>query len=72
MKRSAATRRMSRALEAQISTSRERMTEINQQREVCRSGPRAGTPPIEGGRQVVDLRLLGEASTLKNQLAQIG
>jgi chromosome segregation protein len=58
------------ALEAQIAQSRERMTEINQQREGLQLKVRERERTIEGGRQVI-LRLLGEASTLKNQLAQI-
>src|ERR1019366_3345082 len=58
------------ALEAQIATARERMTEINQQREGLQLKVRERERAIEGGRQVI-LRLLGEASTLKNQLAQI-
>ena len=58
------------ALEAQIAQARERMTEINQQREALQLKVRERERAIEGGRQVI-LRLLGEASTLKNQLAQI-
>ena len=58
------------ALEAQIAQSRERMTEINQQREGLQVKVRERERAIEAGRQVI-LRLLGEASTLKNQLAQI-
>jgi len=58
------------ALEAQIATARERMTEINQQREGLQLRVRERERAIESGRQVI-LRLLGEASTLKNQLAQI-
>lgn len=58
------------ALEAQIGQARERMTEINQQREGLQLKVRERERAIEGGRQVI-LRLLGEASTLKNQLAQI-
>ena len=58
------------ALEAQIAQSRERMTEINQQREGLQLKVRERERAIEAGRQVI-LRLLGEASTLKNQLAQI-
>ena len=49
---------------------RERMTEINQQREGLQLKVRERERAIEAGRQVI-LRLLGEASTLKNQLAQI-
>ena len=58
------------ALEAQIAQARERMTEINQQREGLQLKVRERERAIELGRQVI-LRLLGEASTLKNQLAQI-
>jgi chromosome segregation protein len=58
------------ALEAQIAQARERMTEINQQREGLQLKVRERERAIESGRQVI-LRLLGEASTLKNQLAQI-
>ena len=57
-------------LEAQIAQARERMTEINQQREGLQIKVRERERAIEAGRQVI-LRLLGEASTLKNQLAQI-
>jgi chromosome segregation protein len=57
-------------LEAQISQARERMLEINQQREGLQTKVRDRERAIEAGRQVI-LRLLGEASTLKNQLAQI-
>jgi chromosome segregation protein len=58
------------ALEAQITQARERMTEINQQREGLQLKVRERERAIESARQVI-LRLLGEASTLKNQLAQI-
>ena len=58
------------ALEAQIAQSRERMTEINQQREGLQLKVRERERAIEAARQVI-LRLLGEASTLKNQLAQM-
>ena len=57
-------------LSAQISQSRQRMTEINQQREGLHIKVRERERAIETGRQAI-LRLLGEASTLKNQLAQI-
>ena len=57
-------------LEAQIAQARERMLEINQQRESLQVKVRERENAIEAGRQVI-LRLLGEASTLKNQLAQI-
>ncbi len=58
------------ALDAQTSRSRERMNEINQQREALQAKVRERERAIESGRQLI-LRLLGEASTLKNQLAQI-
>ena len=58
------------ALDAQTSRSRERMNEINQQREALQAKVREREHAIESGRQLI-LRLLGEASTLKNQLAQI-
>jgi len=58
------------ALEAQTAQSRDRMQEINQQRESLQAKVREREKTIEQGRQLV-LRLLGEASTLKNQLAQI-
>ncbi len=57
-------------LEAQTSRTRERMLEINQQREGLQAKVRERERAIESGRQLI-LRLLGEASTLKNQLAQI-
>ena len=69
MRRSAARSRVE-SWRAQIATARERMTEINQQREGLQLKVRERERAIEGGRQVI-LRLLGEASTLKNQLAQI-
>ena len=48
-----------------------RMQETNQQREaILQARSRERERAIESGRQVI-LRLLGEASTLKNQLAQI-
>ena len=58
------------ALEAQIAGARDRMLEINQQRESLQAKVRERERAIETGRQMI-LRLLGEASTLKNQLAQI-
>jgi len=58
------------ALETQIAQARGRMMEINQQRETLQAKVREREKAIEAGRQVI-LRLLGEASTLKNQLAQI-
>jgi chromosome segregation protein len=58
------------ALEAQITQARGRMLDINQQRETLQAKVREREQAIESGRQFV-LRLLGEASTLKNQLAQV-
>jgi chromosome segregation protein len=58
------------ALNAQTSQARGRMLEINQQREALQAKVREREKAIESGRQLI-LRLLGEASTLKNQLAQI-
>ena len=58
------------SLEAEISKTRDRMLEINRQRESLQAKMREREKNIESGRQVI-LRLLGEASTLKNQLAQI-
>jgi chromosome segregation protein len=46
------------------------MIEINQQREGLQAKVRERERAIEQGRQLI-LRLLGEASTLKNQLAQM-
>jgi chromosome segregation protein len=56
--------------EGQIAQARGRMQEINQQRESLQGKVREREKAIEAGRQAV-LRLLGEASTLRNQLAQI-
>ena len=58
------------ALDQQIAASRGRLIEINQQREALQLKVRDREKAIEAGRQIV-LRLLGEASTLKNQLAQL-
>ncbi|HJT88156.1 MAG TPA: AAA family ATPase, partial [Bryobacteraceae bacterium] len=58
------------SLEQNIAQARGRMLEINQQREALQAKVREREQAIEAGRQVV-LRLLGEASTLKNQLAQV-
>jgi len=58
------------ALEAEIAQARTRMLEINQQREALQAKVREREKAIEAARQAI-LRLLGEASTLKNQLAQI-
>ena len=57
-------------LEEQIAQSRGRMAEINRQRESLQARVLEREQAIESGRQLI-LRLLGEASTLKNQLAQI-
>jgi chromosome segregation protein len=57
-------------LEKQIAQSRGRMGEINRQRESLQARVIEREQAIESGRQSI-LRLLGEASTLKNQLAQI-
>ena len=58
------------ALEGQIAQARDRMLEITRQREALQAKVREREKAIETGRQLI-LRLLGEASTLKNQLAQI-
>jgi chromosome segregation protein len=57
-------------LEELIAQARGRMQEINQQRENLQARVREREQAIEAGRQAI-LRLLGEASTLKNQLAQV-
>ena len=57
-------------LEEQIAQSRGRMGEINRQRESLQARVLEREQAIESGRQLI-LRLLGEASILKNQLAQI-
>ncbi len=57
-------------LETQITAARGLMVERNQARESLQNRVREQEKAIEGGRMIV-LRLLGEASTLKNQLAQI-
>jgi chromosome segregation protein len=58
------------AFEQEIAQARGRMLEINRQREALQTKVREREKALESGRQVI-LRLLGEASTLKNQLAQI-
>jgi len=58
------------ALEAQTNQSRSHMLEINKQRDGLQARLREREQALETGRQLI-LRLLGEASTLKNQLAQI-
>jgi len=57
-------------LEEEIARARGLMREINQQRETLQAKMRDREKTIETGRQAI-LRVLGEASTLKNQLAQI-
>jgi chromosome segregation protein len=57
-------------LEEQIAQSRGRMAQINQQRESLQTRVVEREQAIESGRQSI-LHLLGEASILKNQLAQI-
>jgi chromosome segregation protein len=57
-------------LEEQIATSRALLIERNQARETLQNRIREQEKVIEANR-VAALRLLGEASTLKNQLAQI-
>ena len=54
---------------SQIAQTRGRMLEINRHREELQAQIREREQVLESGRQVV-LRLLGEASTLRNQLAQ--
>ncbi len=66
----AAHRKNVATFEEQIAQARGRMQEINMQRESLQAKVREREKAIEAGRQVI-LRLLGEASTLKNQLAQI-
>jgi len=58
------------ALEHQTAESRERMIEKNRLREECQAKLREREQAIETGRMAV-LRLLGEVSTLRNQLAQM-
>jgi chromosome segregation protein len=57
-------------LEGHIGEARGRMLENNRQRETLQAKIEEREKALEAGRQAV-LRLLGEASTLKNQLAQI-
>ncbi|MGA2136981.1 MAG: chromosome segregation protein SMC [Bryobacteraceae bacterium] len=57
-------------LEEQIGQSRERMVEKSRLREECQHAVREREKAIEGSRTAV-LRLLGEVSTLRNQLAQM-
>jgi len=58
------------ALEQQIAHSRDRMAEKNRLREELQVAVREREKGIEAGRTAV-LRLLGEVSTLRNQLAQM-
>ncbi len=58
------------ALEGQIGESRERMLEKNRLREELQAAVREREKSIEASRTAV-LRLLGEVSTLRNQLAQM-
>ncbi len=58
------------ALEAEIAEARARLVGINQQRDAMQSKLREREWSIEAGRQAI-LRLLGEASQLRNQLAQM-
>jgi chromosome segregation protein len=57
-------------LEQQIAESRDRMLEKNRLREELQAAVREREKGIEAGRTAV-LRLLGEVSTLRNQLAQM-
>jgi len=66
----AAHRRSVDLLEAQIGEARARMVETTQQREALQARMLEREKAMEAGRQAI-LRLLGEASTLKNQLAQV-
>ncbi len=58
------------ALDQQIGQSRQRMAEKNRLREELQTAVREREKAIEASRTAV-LRLLGEASTLRNQLAQM-
>jgi chromosome segregation protein len=58
------------ALEEQIAEARARLLGINQQRDALQGKVRERESAIEAGRQAI-LRLLGEASHLRNQLAQM-
>ena len=63
-------RAMVEELETKAAETRSRAIEQNEQREVLQGRMREREKALETGRVAV-LRLLGEASTLKNQLAQI-
>jgi chromosome segregation protein len=58
------------AMALRVAEARERMLEIDRQREALQAKIRERERAIETARQLI-LRLLGEASTLQNQLAQI-
>jgi chromosome segregation protein len=58
------------ALEEEIAATRTRLLGINQQRDALQARLREREDAIEAGRQAI-LRLLGEASHLRNQLAQM-
>jgi len=58
------------SLEAQTESARERLAAKSAEREKIQQGLQARIQTLETGRQAV-LRLLGEASALKNQLVQI-
>ena len=57
-------------LERQTESARQRLTAKNEERDMLQGRLRAREQGMESARQQV-LRLLGEASTLKNQLAQV-
>jgi chromosome segregation protein len=69
-KETAGHRGVGEELERQLAGVRERLLEKNRQREEAQRQLREREEAIEAARMSV-LRLLGEASTLKNQLAQI-
>jgi len=58
------------ALETEIAEARESLLGINRQRDLIQAKLRERESAIEAGRQAI-LRLLGEASQLRNQLAQM-
>lgn len=66
----AASRKALEDVQQRIAGARENMQEKNLQRDALQARVREREKAIEAGRQAV-LRLLGEASTLRNQLAQI-
>jgi chromosome segregation protein len=63
-------RKIIQELEEQIAESRGRLAGINRRRETLQADVRQREGAIESGRQAI-LRLLGEAATLANQLAQV-